>query len=393
MVPSCVGRLPDRGAPLRILHVSPSFYPAHVYGGPIQSTFHLCRQLAADGHDVRVITTNASGPNEVLDVDTRGEVEVAEGVRVRYFRRVFSENASVELLRALPSAVSAADVVHLTGVYSFPTFPALLACRSSGRPLVWSPRGSLQRHPGTTRLVMKAMWEAVCIGLRPSRLCLHVTSEMEAKESAARFPDVPRVVISNGVDVPPPRRKRPAEGCLRVLFLGRVHPIKGIENLIAACAELTREPGPTWHLTVAGAGIPSYGESLRGLADKLGVAEQVTWAGEVLGEAKEALFDTHDVAVLPSLRENFGMVVAEALSRGVPVIASRGTPWEGLEREGCGLWVANDALTLASALRRIAASSLDRMGEKGRLWMQRDFSWSAVARRMAALYQDLAGRA
>jgi glycosyltransferase involved in cell wall biosynthesis len=94
------------------------------------------------------------------------------------------------------------------------------------------------------------------------------------------------------------------------------------------------------------------------------------------------------VALVPSYKENFGIVVAESLAHGIPVIASRGTPWGGLEQKGCGLWVENDPETLASAIRRISTMPMRTMGLRGREWMRRDFSWRSVANQMLDLYRE-----
>jgi glycosyltransferase involved in cell wall biosynthesis len=83
------------------------------------------------------------------------------------------------------------------------------------------------------------------------------------------------------------------------------------------------------------------------------------------------------------------MVVAEALAHGVPVIASRGTPWSGVEAHGCGLWVENDPASLVAAIERMSHMPLREMGERGRCWMEQEFTWETVARRMLQLYGKL----
>jgi glycosyltransferase involved in cell wall biosynthesis len=120
----------------------------------------------------------------------------------------------------------------------------------------------------------------------------------------------------------------------------------------------------------------------------LGLNERVRLVGEALGDAKKKLFENSDVVLVPSYKENFGIVVAEALAHGIPVIASRGTPWSNLERKGCGLWVENDPRTLASAIRKISTMPMRDMGVRGREWMQADFSWRSVANQMLDLYRE-----
>src|SRR5438874_1970191 len=114
---------------LKVLHVSPSFYPAIVYGGPTYSVYALCRSLVNQACQVRVLTTDANGPNAVLAVNTRDEVEASPGLMVRYCHRVADVSVSPTLLRLLAGYISWADVVHLTAVFSFPTIPTLFACK------------------------------------------------------------------------------------------------------------------------------------------------------------------------------------------------------------------------------------------------------------------------
>jgi glycosyltransferase involved in cell wall biosynthesis len=377
----------ERGRCVKVLHVIPTFYPAHYYGGPVQSTFHLCRKLADLGCAVKVLTTNANGPTSVLDVPTDREVEVAPGVRVLYTRRVWADY-SLAMLAKIPGMVRWADVVHLTSVYSAPVIPTMLAARLLGKPMVWSPRGSLQRWSGSTRVRLKDGWDAVCRMVQPRNTVMHVTAEEEASESLLRYPKIQAAIIPNGVDVPATLDRKSGNGTLRLVFLGRLHPKKGIENLLDAVATLR---GLEWSLAIAGKGDHDYTESIgRRIAD-LGLTGRASMVGEVVGEEKKRLLENSDLAVFPSFTENFGLVIAEALAHGVPVIASKATPWAKLENRGCGLWVDNDAATVAEAIRRMTRMPMAEMGERGREWMIAEYSWERAAASTAAVYARLTG--
>jgi len=215
---------------------------------------------------------------------------------------------------------------------------------------------------------------------------LHVTSEEEARESRSRLPGIETVVIPNGVEVPEKTAHAEGNGTLRLLYLGRLHPKKGIENLLAACKLLN---GSSYRLTIAGAGDARYETGLRQKIQELVLTDRVKMVGEVVGEAKSNLFENADVVVVPSHTENFGMVVAEALAHAVPVIASKGTPWKRIEEVGCGLWVANDPGSLAHAIERIGDMPLGEMGRRGRSWMAEEFSWKRRAREMRKYYSSL----
>jgi glycosyltransferase involved in cell wall biosynthesis len=372
---------------LRVLHVSPSFYPAGHYGGPTQSSYGLCNAVAKiPGIELRVLTTDSDGPRRI-DVKSF-PAKLPEGYDVYYCRRWFGADIAPRMFWRLPRMIRWADVVHLTAVYSPPTIPTLFLCRLLGKPVMWSTRGALQSWRERTRKNLKSAWEKACdLFCSPERVMLHVTSEQERVESVERIKHASAVVISNGIDSPElnGNQRRRTDGSLRLLYLGRLHPIKGIENLLKAMAMM----GDGVTLSVCGEGEADYQAHLKSLAAELGLNKRVTFHGRVDGEAKEQQFAEADLCVVPSLTENFCNVVAESLARGVPVVASKGTPWARVTEVDCGLWVANDAATLAGAIRQAQMMPLREMGERGRQWMQGEFSWPHVAAQMIQQYEKL----
>jgi glycosyltransferase involved in cell wall biosynthesis len=179
-------------------------------------------------------------------------------------------------------------------------------------------------------------------------------------------------------------------GELRMLFIGRLDPKKGIEALLKACSLI--DPAHSWRLAIAGWGAPVYVSQLKEQIHALGLSGRVEMLGAVVSKEKKELFECSDIALVPSYTENFAMVAAEALAHGVPVIASKGTPWSRLEEMKCGLWVNNDPESLASAIRDISTMPLRDMGQRGREWMQSEFSWRSVTNQMLALYDECAQR-
>jgi glycosyltransferase involved in cell wall biosynthesis len=258
--------------------------------------------------------------------------------------------------------------------------------------LTWSPRGALQRWEGATKPLAKRAWESVCNALITRKNCvLHVTSKQEALESESRIPNARIAIVPNGVDIPdtlPPKDWLP-DGRFRLLYMGRLDPKKGIENLLRAL-QLLRDDSIS--LTICGSGDETYSLSLRKLVKQLDLGCCVTFQGHVDGELKSQSFMHADVCVVPSYTENFAMVVAEALAHGIPVIASKGTPWPGLEKKGCGLWIDNSPTALAESIAIIRSKKLDDMGRRGRTWMQKDLGWESVAEEMIALYRSLIER-
>jgi glycosyltransferase involved in cell wall biosynthesis len=377
---------------MKVAHVTPSYYPAFAYGGPPESAHQLSRHLARAGCDVRVLTTDANGKTQVVAVDTTRELEIEPRLRVRYCARRVPESVSPALLGLLPGHLAWCDVVHLNAVYNFTTLPALAAARAAGKPVVWSARGALQRWERVRLAGPKAAWELVCRALAPRRTVIHVTSEGEEQQTAARMPGLRTALVPNGVEIPPEAPRPPPSPTLRMLYLGRIHPIKGIENLIGACAELGRRGGD-FTLAVAGGGEPGYVAGIRRRVADHGLDARVTLLGEVPPDRKDALFAAADLLVAPSFTENFGLAIAEALAHGVPVVAGRGTPWARLEEHDAGRWVPNDAASLADAIAEIRERPLVEMGARGRAWVAREFSWGRVAGDMCALYERLVAEA
>lgn len=373
---------------MKVLHVTPSFYPAVHSGGANFSLYGLCNALVKQDVEVRVLTTDAAGDGKRVSIKDF-PTQMEPGYEVYFCRKIASVSVAPSLLWHLMRLIRWADVVHLTAVYSFPTLPTLLLCRILDKPVVWGPKGSLQRWQGTTRRHLKAIWEWGCRFVMPRKLSLYVTSEKEAEDSKRIFPRLSAAMIPYGVEFPAELRPRSEHELLRMLYLGRFHPIKGIENLLRALKNLNERLGRPWILKLAGYGNPDYTNVLGTRIAELGLSRGIEIIGEVFGEAKARLFEESDLLILPSHTESFGLVVAEALAHGLPVIASKGSPWGRLEEIGCGLWVENDPENLRVAIQRISKMPLREMGERGRQWMQSEFSWSKRAQEILDLYQRL----
>lgn len=381
----------DKANPLRVLHVSPTYYPATYFGGPIFSTRAICDNVASDEtFSIEVLTTNAAGSKRSEELSLPSNpVRFPAGYDVYYAKRRFVTSVSIELLRRLPGLIRKAQVVHLTGTYSFPTIPTLLLANIYRKPVIWSPRGALQatqEWAGAPNRQAKFLFELICRPLCGRRTVLHVTSTQEKSLSTRRLRNVEAVIIPNSVDVPsdlPLREWRP-EGRLRLMFLSRIHQKKGIENLLTSMTLL-----PEWvSLDVYGDGDKEYVIQIKDMAQKLALGERVTFHGQLNEHGKRQAFAGADVFILPTYSENYGIAVAEALAHGVPVITTKYAPWGGIAQRSCGLWLDdNKPDTLKEAIVQICNTDLPGAGMRGRQWMQEDYSARTMADRFKALYR------
>ncbi len=262
------------------------------------------------------------------------------------------------------------------------------------RPYVISPRGMLEPwtlgyHPARKKL---ARWLYQDRLLRNAS-CLIATADRElASIRTAGFRN-PVAVIPNGIDsdIPEPGPAT-TQGTRTLLFLSRIHPVKGIVHLIEAW-QVLRPTG--WQLSIVGPDEGNYRSTLQDLVAKHDLQHQIHFHDAVKGEAKYRCYQSADAFVLPTYSENFGLVIAEALACGLPVITTNGTPWRGLIQHRCGWYIDTGTETLVSALRDVFAAApemLREMGQRGRSWMQSEFQWPAIAASSLAVYEWILGQ-
>jgi glycosyltransferase involved in cell wall biosynthesis len=260
-------------------------------------------------------------------------------------------------------------------------------------PLVISPRGMLEPWSLRQRALLKrlALWTWEGRNLAACSL-LHATAEAEAHQFRALGLPQKTVVIPNAISVPAATLPARGDGGRKLLFLSRFHPKKGVDLLVQAWARV-QAARPDWSLALHGPDQDGYMAQMQRLAESLGLGDdRIRFGGPLHGADKEALFRQADLFVLPTHSENFGNVVAEALSFGIPVITTTGAPWSGLQRHRCGWWIQPTRDALVAALEEalgLADQDRYRMGADGRAWMIREFSPEAVAGRMIAAYGGL----
>jgi len=197
----------------------------------------------------------------------------------------------------------------------------------------------------------------------------------------------PVAIIPNGVDIPQgkPNRSRDSR---TLLFLGRIHPIKGLDLLLPAWAAV-QSRFPEWRLRIVGPNDGGYLPRMRQLADKLKL-QRIEFAGALLGDAKWRAYLDAELFVLPTYSENFGMTVAEALASGIPAVVTKGAPWRGLKEHGAGWWIDTNLSSLVASLDDALSrprNELTAMGVQGRNWMEKDFSWKRTGMMMGQTYR------
>ena len=370
---------------LRVVHTIARI--AEADGGPSRTVIALCGALAREGVVVELLTAGADPAEPGVPIH-RVEAVVRGG-------RVYPRPRSLARLLEERVGGPGARAVHDHGIWLPSNHAVARAAERVGVPRIVSPRGMLSEwslaHRGWKKRIA---WRAFQRRDLESAAAVHATSDLEADEIRAAGIAVPVVVVPNGVELPPAgtRRRTASGGARRFMFLSRIHPKKGLVNLIDAWGAARPEG---WELVIAGPDEGGHRAEIERRVGALPPGSPVRIRGPIPDGEKWDAYRDADVLVLPTLSENFGVVVGEALASGVPVITTRAAPWSALVESGCGWWIDVGVEPLAAALRTAAALSdgeREAMGSRGRRLVEERFGWPAVARRMVSVYRWLADR-
>lgn len=368
--------------------------------GPSNSVTGLCRAL--HGNDVEVELHALGVPSIFKSLPSYAYY----GYRsTRRFCLPPTVGYSPEMLSGLVSAAQSVDIVHSNGLWAFPNIYPSQAVSIVRRTkvgknktvpkLITAPRGCLAEWALRNSWLKKklfGLFYGQYVALRLTDM-FHATSEKEYEEIREAGYKQPVAIVPIGMDLPEvdinaeAQRRRGAESLRKILFFGRLHKVKGVDRLVRAWEKVVKDG---WELVIAGPDCGMLGELKKIVAVRK--LPRVSFVGEINGPAKYEFLAGGDIYVLPSDTENFGVTVTEALVSGTPVIASQGTPWQGLERERCGKWVPIGVEPLVAALKEMMAMSDEEraaMGARGREWIRRDFSWKGIGAKMKAAYEWL----
>lgn len=374
---------------MRVLHVIPKL--AVRCGGPVTAILGMTSAQRRAGLQVHLLTT---------DHWADGSVEKVECEKDVFHSRFGPWQWSPELGRALKREVRNADVLNIHTLWSYPGMAAARACRAAGVPYILRPCGMLDQWSRSQKTVKKALYSALLERRNiNSAAALWFTSEGERAGAQSFNYTCEDAVIPLGL-APEAFQDLPAEGSFRtlypglsdrllILFLGRITPKKQTDVLLQAFAQISAE-FPKASLVIAGPDEGSYLKHLKRLATHAGVADRVIFTGPLRGSEVQAAFVDAEVFVLPSLHENFGVSVIEAMACGVPVILSNLVNLAKTVQEAeAGLSVTPTVASLVSSLRTIlSAPALARaMGQRGRKLALERFTWEGIMPSMIDLYE------
>lgn len=352
---------------MKILHVIKTLHRA---AGTTTFITQLSRYQVQDGFEVSLL---------VAKEEEVGGVECPPGVTVINYR-------------GLSSLDSDYDVVHIHDLWSPWLVKIELHFKRKGISVVWSPHGTLTPWALRYKWFKKKMAWVLYQRYALARADLiHVTTETEVENVRLLGLKNSVVVAPLGVEISP---LKPRMRCIKktILFLSRVHPQKGLFNLIDAVAQLPSTLFEKWQLFIAGPNENGFVSKVLARAEAENARLTIKYLGPVFGEVKDALYRNADLFVLPTYSENFGSVIIEALAQELPVITTKGAPWRELESWRCGWWIDIGVEPLVKILKEaMELSDAERyaMGVRGRGLVVEKYQWPAICHKMAESYRRI----
>jgi glycosyltransferase involved in cell wall biosynthesis len=387
---------------MNILQVIRYFVPAWGYGGPLSACYSLSKELVNRNHEVSVFTTDA--------LDARNRIkkteEVVDGIKVWRFRNLsnrlaYEHNMSVSpgMLPALRKNGGSFDLMHMHEYRTVQNIMAHHYAVKYGIPYVLQAHGSLPRIMAKQMLkrAYDVLWGSIL--LRDAARVI-ATTRFEAEQyqsmgvSEEKIEIVPNGIIWSEFESLPPKGEFKQHYGLGnderlILYLGRIHKIKGLDLLLKAFASYAAHRRDT-NLVIVGPD-DGYLPELRRLVKELEAEPSVIITGPLYGRDKLTAYVDADVYVLPSQYEIFGITVLEAAACGTPVIVTDRCGIAELINGQVGLVVSYDEGQLKNAIIRMFDDDNMRrdFGEKGKLLVRERFNWEKIARQMEKIYAGI----
>lgn len=375
---------------MKILHVIRDLSPTS--GGPVTALQGLVHAQSALGHNVAIATTY-SAENYKL----KGNFKIHA-----YPCQYNGWNLSLGLAKALPNLISEADIAHLHTVWEFPILAAAKIAKKLRKPYILRPCGmldkwSLSQHPWKKNIYIRLFMNSIL----SNAAAIHFTSEGEKNHSQLSPGNCKSFVLPIGLSssdyqqLPEPntffKRFSEMEGKRIVLFVGRLHPKKQPDVVIRAFQKIYAD-NPDIHLVMAGPADMGYLTKLERLVKKLKVDDNITFTGLLSGNTVYEAYRAAEFLVLPSLQENFGIVVAEAMAAGCPVVISNKVDLApDVLDANAGLVCLPEVEPTANAMNQILKNKTLRncMSDNCHHLILNKFTWDKITIKLLAVMEDI----
>ena len=373
-------------------------------GGPSRSISSLADNLHNSQFDVSIITPffKKSLDNPII-LPSNKSIRILKAERnLLRTNFMFDRSYYKLLLQSINNQKN--TIIHDNGIWLSSNYTVSKFARNLSLPLVISTHGMLQEWSIKHKYIKKKIaWFLYQRNNIKSASLIHATSIFEAESIKKISLNVPIAIIPNGVKKATKNNLKSTLNLSKyginipkdkiLLFIGRIHPVKGLINLLKTW-ERVKPYKKNWKLVIAGPSDSNYSNILERFIKDKSLEKNVVLLGPVEGDDLLSLYSQSKLFVLPSFTENFGMVVLEALSYGLPVITTKGTPWSQLISSNCGWWVEPNVENLSYAIN--LAVNLDdiKLQEMSlnAIQLSEEYNWKNIGEEFHKVYQWLLGK-
>ena len=380
---------------MKILHVTPSLAPE--WGGPPKVIIGIAKALIEKGIETCIFATAKK--------DKEKRIVILNDVPIRIFKRGFLSRFwtaySPNITHIMREEIENYDLVHIHELWHYPHFAVYKAAKSFKKPFIISIHGGLQHWCLNHKAFKKKIYSILIQRkILKEASALHAITEEEVK-NISNFVDNKNVfLIPNGINLEdfknlPPREKfedlyPDLKGKKVILFLGRIHPIKGLD-ILAKSFRTISEYRENIRLVIAGPDENGYENKIKSILKNKSILNNVIFTGMLSGNTKLAALSRADIFVLPSYSEVHSIVALEAMVCGLPVVITKQCNFPEIGKYKAGIIIQPNVNQLVRELNNLISSPhlCKKMGENGRELVRERFIWDEVVDQMINLYEEV----
>lgn len=395
---------------MKILQVTSTFYPAWAYGGIARIVYELSRGLAAKGHEVTVYTTDVYDRKRRLNIGKNNPVDI-KGIKTYYFKNINNKLAydyrfflTPKIISVARKEISSFDVIHLQEYYAFQNVIIHHYAKKYNIPYVLNAHAAFcpahRRHKSKAKKIFTHLFGKRILSDLSKAIAL--TPE-EKNQFLMMGIDKDKIkIIPNGIHLSE-FTNLPRKGAFKekysipkntkiVLFLGRLHKIKGLDLLVRSFYRLTKSISDI-KLVIAGPD-EGYLSTINRLVKKLGLEKKVLFTGGVYQKEKLSAYVDANVFVLSSYSEGFSITVLEACASGTPVVITDRCNIPEVADYKAGFVVKCDENEIEKALYEILSNDelRKKFSENGKRIVKEKFTWDKVIGQVEEVYKEVSRR-
>ncbi|MFB0563422.1 MAG: glycosyltransferase [Candidatus Lokiarchaeia archaeon] len=379
---------------MKVLQIAASLVSE--WGGPPKVVYELSEHLIRTGVDITIYASGKRGKEKESIFPQGTDCKLFHQNFLSKFWRLYSP----ELSASLKTEIDKFDLIHIHEIWHYSHFIAYYWAKKKCKPYIITVHGALEPWCLNYKRFKKRVFSAfIQKKILREAAAIHAFTQSEAEQVKAFGINNRIIIIPNGIDlklyaVLPPKEKIEAQypqikGKKMILFLGRIHPIKGLDILAKSISNIAGMREDTI-LVIAGPD-DGYKKQVESMIKIEGISKKVIFTGMITGKEKLAALSRADIFVLPSYSEGFSMSILEAMACGLPVVITNQCHFPEVKQYNAGLVIEPNVGELTEALEILLSDPelCQQMGNNGKRLVRERYTWDRIADQMIEVYKDI----